>query len=612
MKEFDNENCKKINIDIHFFILFFISCSVFISDIFIYTLKTGFIQTNFVVIAILAVLSIILIKKKIVEIKNDFSKFDLFFIMFFLIYFVATVVFPDLSWDTRSYHIYLQENVFADKINEDFFAGRNLNSYLFALGDRINYFFRYLLGYRLGTIFSYYLIIVLFYQVKKFIKYYLKDNTILNLKCKCNKKEIIRIKENDKSSEIFVSLFSIFPTMLSVVFAYSGTYYIDNFGLVFLMEVFYNILCNKDILKNRIIIYFTAMIVGLSISIKVTNAIFLIPIFVYFCIKERKNFKYMKIYDYLIVIFLMSVPWLVYFVDSYIQTGNPVFPYYNQIFKSKYFMESSWQDDRFGPKNVVQFLIWPIYIIFYPKRAFDTRFVDIAWLIGYVSEVIYLLYFIFRKKYKSNSLFTLDMILLTCTILWEKMIIGYVRYASIIVVLGTIFFIANAYKIFNKNKCAGKILFIVFIIIMLPSIGYDLAVKVKDFSSISDYFDEYFSSIKMIALDRKNEKIKVDGNFGSIGDDSMLPTLLRDEENYIYNLEEWVTATNKETEKLYKNKIYNKLFYVLVDENTVSLKEEYLKNNNFDIISIEKLEGNFSFLSKSDTLYLYKVKKNAD
>lgn len=147
---------------------------------------------------------------------------------------------------------------------------------------------------------------------------------------------------------------------------------------------------------------------------------------------------------------------------------------------------------------------------------------------------------------------------------------------------------------------------------MLPSIGYDLAVKVKDFSSISDYFDEYFSSIRMIALDRKNEKIKVDGNFGSIGDDSMLPTLQRDEENYIYNLEEWVTATNKETEKLYKNKIYNKLFYVLVDENTVSLKEEYLKNNNFDIISIEKLEGNFSFLSKLDTLYLYKVKKNAD
>lgn len=166
-------------------------------------------------------------------------------------------------------------------------------------------------------------------------------------------------------------------------------------------------------------------------------------------------------------------------------------------------------------------------------------------------------------------------------------------------------------KIFNKNKCAGKILFIVFIIIMLPSIGYDLAVKVKDFSSISDYFNEYFSNIKMIALDRKNEKIKVDGNFGSIGDDSMLPTLLRDEENYIYNLEEWVTATNKETEKLYKNKIYNKIFYVLVDENTVSLKEEYLKNNNFDIISLEKLEGNFSFLSKSDTLYLYKVKKNA-
>ena len=116
----------------------------------------------------------------------------------------------------------------------------------------------------------------------------------------------------------------------------------------------------------------------------------------------------------------------------------------------------------------------------------------------------------------------------------------------------------------------------------------------------------------MIALDRKNEKIKVDGNFGSIGDDSMLPTLLRDEENCIYNLEEWVTATNKETEKLYKSKIYNKIFYVLVDENTVSLKEEYLKNNNFDIISIEKLEGNFSFLSKSDTLYLYKVKKNAD
>lgn len=558
---------------------------VSVSDIFIYILNSNFLLTNLIVGLILLIITAFLIKKQKISLKSEFTKWDLIFLIPFLIYMIFTIAFPDLSWDTRSYHIYLQENVFADKINFDFFAGRNLNSFLFALGDRINYFFRLILGYRLGTIMTYYVIVILFYQSKRLLKGFLKDK-----------------------KDWFIALFSCFLATVSVAFSYSGTYYIDNFSLIFLMEIFLIVFFEKDVLKDKFKLYILALIIGFSISIKVTNAIFLIVLAIYFIIKNRKDFKNLKLYNYLIFLILAIMPWAIYAIDNYIQTGNPVFPYYNNIFKSELFMESSWVDQNFGPQNLIQFLIWPIYIVFNPKRAFDTRFVDFTWAVGFIFVAGNIINSILKKSFK-NNLFILSIIVFINYYLWEKFLIGYVRYATILLVLSLGITVVSIDKIFEKHKKAGIILFCAFIIASLPSLGYDLLVKVKDYSSAREVFSEYKNNLKNIFKDRNvYYNFGEEAILGAIGDDSLLPTMLENG-NKIYNLEEWVTITNTKTQEMYEEKIFDKIIYVPVDELTKTRKEEYLKENSFEILEITELDGEFSFLSLSDKLYLYKVRK---
>ena len=578
---------KKFNI--HFFIILGIVLTVAISDIFIYILKSNFLFTNILVGFCIIVFSYLLKKKKIIKFETNFSKVDLIFIAFLLIYLMASIVFPDLSWDTRSYHIYLQENVFEDKINEDFFAGRNLNSFLFALGDRVNYLFRIILGYRLGTIISYYLMIVLFYQVKKFLQ---------------------KILEN--KNEKLISFFSIFPVTMSIVFSYTGSYYIDNLGLIFLMEIFYILLFEENILKEKIKLYTVSILIGISIGMKVTNIIFLIPLAILFLLKNFKTLKELKIYDYILIILFLVLPWGIYGIDNYIQTGNPVFPYYNNIFKSEYFKEESWVDTNFGPQNIIQFLLWPIYIVFNPKRAFDTRFVDIGWGIGFIVIFSYIIYSLKNKKI-NTKLFELSIIVFLNYYIWQLLLIGYVRYASILLVLSLVIVITAILKLYEKRKLYFGIVSVILVVLNLPSLAYDMLIIVKDYESINQIITEYKLNCSKLIKDRKNLQLEIDGESGILGtvaDDSLLPTLLRVDNN-IYNLEEWVTITNDKTKELYENKILNKLIYVLADDLTMELKKDYLNRNNFEILEMEELEGEHNFLSPSNKLYLLKVQKQA-
>ena len=342
---------------------------------------------------------------------------------------------------------------------------------------------------------------------------------------------------------------------------------------------------------------------------KIINIIFLITLAIIFLIKNLKNLKELKIYDYILVVLLFALPWGIYAIDSWIKTGNPVFPYYNNIFKSEYFKEESWTDTNFGPRNIIQFLIWPIYIVFNPKSAFDSRFVDVGWGIGFIVILGYIIYLLKNKK-TNTKIFELSIIVFINYYIWQLFLIGYVRYATILLVLSLIITLTIICKLYEKRKLYFGIASVIFIILCLPSIGYDMLIIVKDYQSINEIITEYKLNFSKLLKDRNNSKVEIDGIFGAIADDSLLPSLLR-KDNGIYNLEEWVIITNEKTQKMYENKILNKIIYVFVDDMTIELKKDYLNRNNFEILEINELEGEYNFLSPSDKLYLFKVKKQA-
>ena len=155
-----------MKINIHFFVVLLLALITIVSDFAIYFCGCDYELSLLIGLAITTTISVVLLLKKKIKPELNFDKLDMLFLIFLGCYSIINIAIPCIESDVAMYHTYLQENPFTDKVNFDFFPGRTRNSFLFPLGDRMFYVCRFLLGYRLGTILSYYCVIVLYYQVK--------------------------------------------------------------------------------------------------------------------------------------------------------------------------------------------------------------------------------------------------------------------------------------------------------------------------------------------------------------------------------------------------------------------------------------------------------------
>lgn len=270
-----------MKINIHFFIMFILSCVAFISDIIIYIFEVKYLVAITISFIIINIILIYYIKNKKVKITLDFEKSDIFlFVAMFFITIFSGIVYPDFVYDTISYHEYLQKTPFMDKVNFDFFPGRIYCMFLFPLGDRMFYIIRYFFGYRFGAILSFYSTIVIFYQIKNILKILTNNSKI--------------------SSIISYGIFLLVSFSINV-----GTYYIDTICVVFTVQILHVILANKDIFENKVKLYIIALLCGISIGIKITQIFFIIPIIVYMILKNRKSIKKITILNIIIFIALM-------------------------------------------------------------------------------------------------------------------------------------------------------------------------------------------------------------------------------------------------------------------------------------------------------------------
>lgn len=62
-------------------------------------------------------------------------------------------------------------------------------------------------------------------------------------------------------------------------------------------------------------------------------------------------------------------------------TGSPVFPYYNNVFHSPYWPDTSLRDPRFGTRGLVDAIKYPWYVAHGTHRLLDVRIQDPRWLV---------------------------------------------------------------------------------------------------------------------------------------------------------------------------------------------------------------------------------------
>lgn len=147
------------------------------------------------------------------------------------------------------------------------------------------------------------------------------------------------------------------------------------------------------------------MLFGFTFVVKISNAVLLVLLFMIYILKNRNILKCINLKNILITLFSLFLPFVLYLIYTYLQTGNPVFPFYNTIFKSEYFRNRNWLDTRFGPSRIREVFIWPLIILFDSARCDDINIVEPIWGYGYIIAIIYGLYYSYKllKKQKFDK-----------------------------------------------------------------------------------------------------------------------------------------------------------------------------------------------------------------
>ncbi len=198
-----------------------------------------------------------------------------------------------------------------------------------------------------------------------------------------------------------------------------------------------------------------------------TNIVFLLPMLVCYLFQNRRA---IHLKNFTICFFIAIFPVTLYLTNNYIQTGNPVLPYFNDIFKSCYFPFERFKDYRWGPENVRDFLLWPFYLLFQP--TYRQSEIPNPWAIGGLGVAIGTVYYFLNrciascrkrhappkrvKRVKEKRICTLLIVILSSYILWAFST-GHIRYFILGNIIGGILFVYFLVDLLNSRETQPSI-----------------------------------------------------------------------------------------------------------------------------------------------------------
>ena len=329
-----------------------------------------------------------------------------------LLIYLMRVALVDISFDVMNYHIFHSE--------------RALRGFLFVSGDFfptaapfnptpdiLTGLFRYLLGYRLGTIVNYAALIWTGVILERMLRAYVRSAWLRSL------------------SVLFVLcteqiLFQINESM------------VDLLALPLLLEATILAFAPADDEQHAKRTAMLALLLGVATAFKLANLVIAVPlvlVYVFNLISLDREKRAPRLLAVLrstpVASVLFIAPFAPFMILIYKLTGNPVFPLYNGIFKSPYWPQGAAFDPRWGPWGVYETLIWPVLMWFKPYRLNEFTFYSGRLSMGYLLAVICL--FIARGdrnngRNNGRNIRALAFITFLGSILWSGSS-GYIRYA---------------------------------------------------------------------------------------------------------------------------------------------------------------------------------------
>jgi hypothetical protein len=288
----------------------------------------------------------------------------------------------DVNWDLRNYHFYNGYSFLHGRIDYDYLPAQ-IQTFNNPLLDLIIYQLltcvpTQIAGFIIGGIQSLNCFIVLLIA------------------------QLILPQDYSPKLKLFVSL------LIAVLGAYSpifiGTTFGDNLtSILVLLGCFFAVANNK----YRYIL--SGLFMGCAAGFKITNLLYALAMLIAVIIIGK------TFYQKISAIILMSVGisagflssggyWMWIMLEKY---KNPIFPYYNSIFKSPYFSLINFRDERFIPKNIIHALSYPFLWLTQDHPSLELAFRDLRWLIIYFLFIIIIL-ISFKYNYIKTNPFAMD------------------------------------------------------------------------------------------------------------------------------------------------------------------------------------------------------------
>lgn len=366
------------------------------------------------------------------KVDVNHQRTDLLFKVFAVLIFAFGIlkgIVPDTSCDVYNYHLLAQTPGFLDAFTYHVAPG-DFQLFGFPLADRMFFLFRQVLGYRMGTQLNTLVILLIYFQVYSLLKDLFGERLAAirsNFHNPC-----VKLAGKLLLQEAFLAFIVILTHDVSMQFA---SYMVDLFGIPIAIEMLRLLLtvdCNVD--ENQGYFYYFAGLAGLFFCFKMTNVVFLAPLLLAFLIKNHKGLRVLLFFQ---CFCLAMIPVGVYLIYNYSATGNPVFPYFNSLFDSPYFPAENFKDTRWGPDNLKDFLLWPVYMIFNP--TYRQSEISNLWPYGLVGGFFASAYMLIRqligRRNKEDNMLSLCIVALVSFFLWASTT-GHIRYF----ILGYIFY----------------------------------------------------------------------------------------------------------------------------------------------------------------------------
>jgi hypothetical protein len=165
---------------------------------------------------------------------------------------------------------------------------------------------------------------------------------------------------------------------------------------------------NIEIKESNWILIIIGFFAGLACGLKLTSCVYVVSIILSFMIMDLDVKNKMKIGAFLTIgvsgAFLLSyMPWGGVLYEKY---GNPFFPMFNAIFKSEWSDLTSGFDSRFLPKNIQQYIYYPlVWANKSEMTVMEPIFEDWRFAIAFYALLVQIVFFQVKRNFISSSSF---------------------------------------------------------------------------------------------------------------------------------------------------------------------------------------------------------------